>query len=409
MKAFLLAAGEGTRMRPLTAERPKPLLPVAGKPFLAHVLERLRAAGVDAATVLIGWRGRRLKDAFGVGEGVGLTLDYAEQERLEGTGAAVALAEGHVEDRFLCLNGDVIFQPADLEAMLKAHGEGEATVVAVAKTERPERFGAVQVEGDRLVAIEEKPPETTSPWVNAGIYLFHEAVFDLIRKTPKSPRGEYEITDTLKLLLQQEDVLVQRLEGPWLDVGYPWDLLQANALLLGELEGKTVEGEVEEGATLRGPVHVAEGAEVLAGSYVEGPVLLDTGSRVGPNSYVRPATYLGPGARVGSACEVKNSLIMRGTHVPHQNYVGDSILGEECNLGAGTKVANLRLDEAPIAVMVKGRRVDTGLRKFGAIVGDRVKTGINVSIDVGTVIGEDTAVGPGAVVRGTVAPGSRIY
>ncbi len=170
-----------------------------------------------------------------------------------------------------------------------------------------------------------------------------------------------------------------------------------------------MEGEVEEGATLRGPVRVAPDAEVKAGSYVEGPVLLDEGSRVGPNSYIRPATYLGPGARVGSACEVKNSLIMGGTHVPHQNYVGDSILGEACNLGAGTKVANLRLDEAPIAVMVKGRRVNTGLRKLGAIVGDRVKTGINVSIDVGTVIGEDTAVGPGAVVRGTVAPGSRIY
>ncbi len=408
MRAFLLAAGEGTRMRPLTAERPKPLLPVAGKPFLAHVLERLRSAGVEAATVLIGWRGRRLKDRFGAGDDLGLTLDYAEQERLEGTGAAVALAEGRVEARFLCLNGDVIFHPSDLEAMLKAHGSGDATVVAVAKAERPERFGAVQVEGDRLVGIEEKPSETTSAWVNAGIYLFHEGVFDLIRKTPKSPRGEYEITDTLELLLQQEDVLVHRLEGPWLDVGYPWDLLRANALLLEALEG-AVEGEVEEGATLRGPVRVAPDAEVKAGSYVEGPVLLDEGSRVGPNSYIRPATYLGPGARVGSACEVKNSLIMGGTHVPHQNYVGDSILGEACNLGAGTKVANLRLDEAPIAVMVKGRRVNTGLRKLGAIVGDRVKTGINVSIDVGTVIGEDTAVGPGAVVRGTVAPGSRIY
>lgn len=408
MKAFLLAAGEGTRMRPLTAERPKPLLPVAGKPFLAHILERLGAAGVEAATVLIGWRGRRLKDHFGAGEASGLALDYAEQKRLEGTGAAVALAEGRVGGRFLCLNGDVIFQPSDLEAMLRAHGAGDATVVAAARAERPERFGAVQVEGDRLVGIEEKPPEAAGAWVNAGIYLFNEDIFALIRETPKSPRGEYEITDTLKLLLRREDVRVHRLEGPWLDVGYPWDLLRANAVLLEEMKGE-VEGEVEDGAVLRGAVRVAPGARVRAGAYVEGPAFLDQGSHVGPNCYVRPSTYLGPDVHVGNACEVKNSLVMQGTHIPHQNYVGDSILGEACNLGAGTKVANLRLDEGPVAVMVKGRRVDTGLRKLGAILGDRVKTGVNVSIDVGTVIGEDTAVGPGATVRGTVAPRSRIF
>lgn len=100
---------------------------------------------------------------------------------------------------------------------------------------------------------------------------------------------------------------------------------------------------------------------------------------------------------------------MGNTHVPHQCYVGDSVLGEGCNLGAGTKVANLRLDGAHVAVTVKGRRVDTGRRKLGVIMGDGVKTGVNASIDVGTLLGEGSFVGPGATVRGTVAPRSRVY
>ncbi|MFQ5907273.1 MAG: bifunctional sugar-1-phosphate nucleotidylyltransferase/acetyltransferase [Thermoplasmata archaeon] len=407
MKAFLLAAGEGTRMRPLTANRPKPLLPVAGKPFMRHLLDRLQAAGISSSVVLLGWRGRLLKDHFAQGGG-GMELAYVEQEPLEGTAAAIALAEGHVGSRFLSLNGDVIFDARDLAEMLEEHGEGKRPVVAVAQSERPERFGSVTLENDRLVSLEEKPARAASPWVNAGIYLFNDDVFGLIRKTPRSPRGEYEITDTLTLLLEQGEVLAHRLRRPWLDVGYPWDLLRANEVLLEGLEPE-VAGDVEKGAVLEGSVRVEEGARVRSGAVVEGPVLLDRESHVGPNCYIRPATYLGPGARVGNACEVKNAILMAGALVPHHSYVGDSILGEGCNLGSGTKVANLRLDGRSIWVTMKGRRVDTGLRKLGVIMGDEVKTGVNVSIDVGTIIGEETAIGPGAAVRGNIAPRSRIY
>jgi len=112
---------------------------------------------------------------------------------------------------------------------------------------------------------------------------------------------------------------------------------------------------------------------------------------------------------VGNGSEVKNSIFMEDSRAPHINYVGDSILGERVNLGAGTKIANLRLDEGSISVTLKGKAVDTGLRKLGAIIGDDVKIGINTSIDAGTIIGEETFIGMGAVVRGTIAPRSRIH
>jgi bifunctional UDP-N-acetylglucosamine pyrophosphorylase/glucosamine-1-phosphate N-acetyltransferase len=165
---------------------------------------------------------------------------------------------------------------------------------------------------------------------------------------------------------------------------------------------------VEEGAVLKGAVVVEKGALVRSGAYIEGPVYISEGCDIGPNCYIRPSTCLGPGVRVGASVEVKNSIVMAKSHIPHHNYVGDSLIGERCNLGAGTKVANLRFDDRPIKVPYRGELIDSGRRKLGVIMGDDVKTGINAMIDAGTVIHENSVVGPGAVARGSVGPGSKI-
>jgi len=408
MKAVVLAAGEGTRMRPLTANLPKPLLPVAGKPFLRHTLEAIRDAGIVDVTVLVGWQGHRIRERFGRGEDLGMRLAYEEQTERLGTAHAIGSLRAHVDGPFLSINGDVVVSGEALRGLVAHANKVGGPGLAVAEVPDPRPFGVVEMDDGRVVALEEKPRSPRTNLINAGIYVFEPDIFPLIDRTPRSPRGEFEITDTIRSLFATRDVFGYRLPGEWIDVGRPWDLLRANAALLKGLKG-AVHGDVEAGATLVGPVLVEPGATVRHGSYVEGPAILGPRADVGPNCYVRPSTTIGPGAKVGNACEVKNSIVMADTHVPHQNYVGDSILGERCNLGAGTKVANLRLDEAPIKVLWRGAEVDTGLRKLGVIMGDDVKTGINASLDVGTVIGEETFIGPGAVVRGVIAPRSRIY
>jgi bifunctional UDP-N-acetylglucosamine pyrophosphorylase/glucosamine-1-phosphate N-acetyltransferase len=408
MKAVVLAAGEGTRMRPLTANLPKPLLPVAGKPFLRHTLEALKAAGVKDITVLVGWQGHRVREAFGRGEGLGLSLGYEEQEERLGTAHAIGSLRSHVDGPFLSVNGDVVVTGAALRGLLEHYRKVGGPVMGLAEVPDPRPFGVVELRDGKVTAIEEKPRAPASKLINAGIYVFEPDIFPLIDRTPKSPRGEHEITDTIRMLLSTRDMYGFHLPGEWIDVGRPWDLLRANAALLQPLEGD-VRGEVEKGASLVGEVVVDEAAHVRHGSYVEGPTIIGPGAEIGPNCYIRPATTIGPQAKVGNACEVKNSIVMASSHVPHQNYVGDSILGERCNLGAGTKVANLRLDEAPIQVQWRGVPVDTGLRKLGVIMGDDVKVGINASIDPGTIIGEGSYIGPGARVRGNIAPNSRIF
>lgn len=408
MKAVILAAGEGTRMRPLTANLPKPLLPVAGKPFLRHTLEAVRGAGIRDVTILIGWQGHRIRESFGRGADLGLSIEYEEQTERLGTAHAIGQLRGHVDGPFLSVNGDVVVSGDALRDLVALHEKVRGTVMGLADVEDPRPFGVVEMDGDRVKAIEEKPRSPKSHLINAGIYVFEPDVFALIDATPKSSRGEYEITDTLRMLLAKQGVHGLRLPGEWLDVGRPWDLLRANAALLAPLKGE-VRGTVDPGASLVGEVLVEEGAHIRPGSHIEGPTIIGRGAEVGPNCYIRPCTTVGAGAKVGNACEVKNSILMADAHVPHQNYVGDSILGERCNLGAGTKVANLRLDETNVRVTWRGTEVDTGLRKLGVIMGDDVKVGINASIDAGTIIGEGTFIGPGAAVRGNIAPRSRIF
>jgi bifunctional UDP-N-acetylglucosamine pyrophosphorylase/glucosamine-1-phosphate N-acetyltransferase len=246
-----------------------------------------------------------------------------------------------------------------------------------------------------------KPPSNLA---NAGLYLFTPAVFPAIAQTPKSPRGEYEITDSLQLMMDGGQVVAYQKIGYWLDLSYPWNLLPANESILSEIEAENL-GEIEDNVVIKGAVSIGRGTVVRAGSYIIGPVTIGQNCDIGPNCYIRPSTAIGDDCHIGSAVEVKNSIIMKGTKIPHHNYVGDSVIGEDCNLGAGTKIANLRLDEKEI--WVAGH--NTRRRKLGAIIGDGVKTGINVSIDVGTVIGNNAHIGPGAIVSGIIAPESKKF
>lgn len=203
------------------------------------------------------------------------------------------------------------------------------------------------------------------------------------------------------------DIDIVQLKEGWLDVGRPWDLLKANNILMSSIKGR-IDGTVEAGAYLKGEVVVEKGALVRSGAYIEGPCYISEGCDIGPNCYIRPSTCLGRDVRVGASVEVKNSIIMAGSHIPHHNYVGDSIIGERCNLGAGTKVANLRFDDGQVKVAYKGELIPSGRRKLGVIMGDDVKTGINSMIDAGTVICENSIIGPGAIAHGHIAPGSKV-
>jgi len=408
MKALVLAAGEGKRMGPLTENRPKPMLPVAGKPFLEHSIMALKDAGIEEIVILTGYHGVSIKEHFGNGSRFGVDVEYLVQPKRLGTANAVEMARDVMKGPFICVNGDVILSSELVNSILKTHMDSGSSMMTLIKVEDASRFGLVEVEGDLVKGIVEKSGRKGKGLVNGGIYLFNPSIFDAISETQLSPRGEYEITRSLEILMEREEVRALVPDEPWVDIGSPWDLLNANEIYMREMEDD-VKGSVEDCVHVKGTLALGRGSVIKSGSYIEGNVIIDEDCVIGPNAYIRGSTYIGKGCKVGAASEIKNSIIMEDTSIPHHNYVGDSIIGSGCNLGSGTKVANLRLDDRPVPVTLKGRRMSTGRRKFGVILGDDVKTGINATMDPGTIIFGGSRIGPGTHVSGTVMKGSRIF
>lgn len=390
MQAVILAAGEGTRMRPLTDGTPKPMLPVADRPLVAHTADAAVAAGVEELVFVVGYRADAVRSYFGESYR-SVPVTYAVQSEQLGTAHAVRAARDALSGPFAVLNGDDLYDRESLATLLSA----DPGAVGTYDVEDPRPYGVFEFDGETVTGVVEKPADPPSNRVNVGAYVFPAEAREWL-DVPESQRGEYELTDVLERVIERRTVRSVPIDR-WLGVGRPWELLAANEWKLAELE-RDLAGDVASDADLRGTVLVEAGATVEPGVVMEGPVLVRTGASVGPNAYLRGATLLGEDVHVGNGVEIKNSVIRRGTNVPHLSYVGDSVLGRDANLGAGTTVANLRHDDRPVRLTVKGERVSTGRRKFGVVVGDGAKTGIDTALNAGVTLGSGARTEPGETV-----------
>lgn len=401
--AIVLAAGEGTRLRPLTSTRPKPMLPVAGKPILEWNLEALAGSGFKKANIIVGYRKDVIEGYFGKSYGK-LKLNYIIQKEQLGTGHAVLMAEDYIKDDFLVMNGDIIVSKNTVSDLVKSRRQDKAdNCMALAEVSNPTEFGIVDLKRNRVNSLVEKPRKPASNLANAGVYIFSKDIIDFLRNIKKSKRLEYELTDAIKILIKEKNMHGHEIKDVWIDIGRPWDLLDANELMLGKMKlGIHKKVVVEKKAVLKGPVGVSENTVIRSGSYIQGPCIIGSDCTIGPNCFIRPHTTLMNNVHIGNAVEVKNSIVMNHSNIPHLSYVGDSIIGEHCNLGAGTNVANLRFDNAEVKIEIKRVLQGSGRRKLGCIIGDNVKTGINVSIMPGRAIYPGALVEAGSIVRNTI-------
>jgi bifunctional UDP-N-acetylglucosamine pyrophosphorylase/glucosamine-1-phosphate N-acetyltransferase len=400
MEAVILAAGEGKRMRPLTASRPKSMLPVAGKPILEHIVIQAKRAGINDFVFVVGYKDEQITAYFGNGEKWGVRIFYRRQEQARGTADALRMAQGVVREKFMVFNGDIITNERDIRRL----GQSNQITIGVKEVENPAGLGIIEEKDGVVQHIFEKAELPASKLANTGVYFMTDQIFSAINSTKESARGEFELTRSLEMLIEQGVTVRCETIGDWQDVAYPWDLLDASARVMLGMKA-TSKGTIEGNVHIEGPCHIEAGTVIRSGSYIVGPVCIGRDCDIGPNCYIRPATCIGDNCRIGAGVEIKNSIIMRGTRVPHLSYVGDSVIGENCNLGAGTKIANLRLDKASISV--NGR--DTKRQKLGAVLGDGVMTGVNVSINAGTVIGNNVRVEPGMLATGVIADGTHLH
>ncbi|MFW9879902.1 MAG: bifunctional sugar-1-phosphate nucleotidylyltransferase/acetyltransferase [Candidatus Thorarchaeota archaeon] len=400
MKAVILTAGKGKRLMPITSSRPKSMIPLGGKPLLEYTILGLKDAGISDVLLIVGYKKEDIKDYFGDGQTkFNIKIEYISQEEQLGTGHAVSYAKDFVENTpFLLMYGDLVVDPQIFKGIVEKFEETRIEgLITLMKVENPQDYGIISLDSDNYIKkITEKPsPELNlGNLANAGIYIFNPVIFKAIEKTVKSSRGEYEFTDSMSILINQYNgkILGYILENYfWSDIGLPWHLFEANSFILGRLKRK-IKGNVEKNVQILGNVHISKNTNVKSGSYIQGPCYIGENSIIGPNAYIRPHTSIGDNCHIGIS-EIKNSLIFSNSKIPHFNYVGDSIICENVNLGAGSKISNLRYDNKSINVNVEGKLIDSGRRKLGAFIGPNVQTGINASIMCGKKIGENSIIG----------------
>ncbi|MFA4946324.1 MAG: bifunctional sugar-1-phosphate nucleotidylyltransferase/acetyltransferase [Candidatus Micrarchaeia archaeon] len=406
MKAVILAAGNGKRVFPLAVNKPKPMFKLLGKPLMEYVVEELAAAGFKEAVCVVGHNAEQIKDYFGA-KSHGVKISYALQKEAKGMADALACARGALgkTDKFVVVNADDVFEPGLLKAMLAKATSCDA-VFASQPTEETWKFGILDLKGDRVRRIVEKPDKGKEPSKNAviGVYILNSDIFRHLAAVPESD-SQYEEA-IQKMIDAGGDVRALSYKGFFGSYKLPWDLLRLNEYFLDKQKAFTAKSaRISERAVIKGEhVHIGEGVRVFENAVIEGPCYIGDNAVIGNNALVRGHSSIGAKSVIGYSTEVKYSVIGENCWT-HSAYVGDSVLGDNCSLGAGTITANFRFDEAHIQVEVLGKgKMDSGTNKLGVIMADNCKTGSNATIMPGVKVGPHSIVGSGVLLYKDLAP-----
>jgi len=407
-KAIILAAGKGERLRPITTTRPKPSIPIGGEPIICKHIRALSST-VDSIVVVVGYKKERLIETVElckeyVSNISRIPIKFIDQQKELGTGHAVKiglqeiLKDGKL-DEIVVAYGDVYLPHNKYIEFLEGDGEILTSVV-----DNPWEYGVLLVDHGLVRGVIEKPPrgEEPSKLVFSGLLKMNPKDTNILDELKLSPRGEYELTDAIEVIGSKRGLKPYMLDkGLWTDIGRPWDLLEANYKAILECienncwnSANHILKESENGETF--VLH--KKAIVERNSMIYGPVAVEAHARLKPYAFIRDFTLLYRYAVAGAHTEIKNSMLLENARVPHQSYIGDSIIGEHSNLGASTQTANLRFDDKPVKMTIKDKRISTGRRKMGAIIGAHVKTGIGVLIYPGVKIGAYSWIYPGCIV-----------
>jgi UDP-N-acetylglucosamine diphosphorylase/glucosamine-1-phosphate N-acetyltransferase len=402
----------GKRVFPLAVNKPKPMFKILGKPLIHHVIMTLKEAGLKDFVVVVGHHGEQIKDYLRDGNKLGVNIDYAVQKESLGMANALEAAKDLAEDNFFVVNADDIFEISLLKNMLRQFKGGDAEIVLSCKPVKDTwKFGIIRVEDERVTNFVEKPPKGKEPSNLAvvGVYILPKQIFNYYKKIPIS---DHQYEDAIQQFIRDRNVVrAVSYDDFFAGYKYPWDLFTINQHLMDrQLRKQTIEDDVDisDCVTIEGRVWIGRGTRVFKGATIRGPCYIGENNIVGGNSLVRDYSSLGSNCVVGFSTEIKRSLIGDNCWF-HKNYFGDSIISNNCLFGAGTITANLRFDEKNVKVRIVEKKVDSGMNKLGAIIGDNCKTGICACLEPGVKVGPHSIVGPNVDLQDDLKPGKIIF
>jgi len=392
MKALLLAAGSASRLYPFTAQRPKPLIPIANKPILHHNLDMLQRAGVSSVVIVVEKGSDLISRSVGAGEQFGMHVEYVEQDK-PGIGNAILSARSRFVDGqyFLLGYADILTTENIFNHVLSTFHRLRAPVAVVSLTDDPSNnFGTVYLDEKlKIGRIEEKPQGTAhGSYILAGVYVVGSDIFGHLDSC------DGEMVEALQKMTDQSSLTASIWESAWIDINYPWSILQANQMIMETMNQIEIAADVPipNGVTIVGPVKIGAGTVIREGAVIRGPVTIGENCYIGNNALIRENCALGAGSEIGFGTELKNAVIFGNAIIGRISYLGDSVVGADTHIGSGTMTVNYPVNETSVTVPVKGKQLDTGKRKLGAFIGDGANIGASNTIAAGAVIDNNAVI-----------------
>lgn len=383
MKAVILAAGEGKRLRPFTYSEPKVMIPVANRSIMEYIVRALVANHIEEIIVVVGYRKERIMSYFGDGDDFGASITYVNQEKQLGNGHALFAARNEIENDFLVLPGDSLVDSrsiADLASIDPEHG------ALVIESNMPPKYGIAMLRKNSISDISEKFSEGQSNMVLTGAYKLPAGVFETLGVLMDA--GDYNLTHAIKTHLGKMSLKVIFCQGLWIDAVYPWDLLEVNHTALAMSQLQTA-GKIESNVTIHGRVSIGEGTVIRSGTTLYGPIIIDSGCDIGPNVSIFPSTSIGSNVTVDSFSVIRNSLIMSDCSIGPHSYLSQSVLGygirARSHLMASAADSYVQLEDAFYKVP-----------NIGTLIGEDSSFGSGVSIEPGTIIGPKCKISSGS-------------
>ncbi|HII99959.1 MAG TPA: NTP transferase domain-containing protein [Candidatus Methanomethylophilaceae archaeon] len=395
MQAIILAAGQGTRLWPLSELRPKVMIPIGNKPILEHIVESLVKNGINEIIMVVGYRRGMVQAYFGDGSEYGVSISYAVQSKPLGTAHALVAAQGLIKDDFIILPGDNIISPEGIRDILEA-GPGNSALLTRSLT--PPKYGAVEMVDGLVKNIIEKPATWGSGIISTGIFRLQRHILTTIAQ--EVSRGNTSLVDALGELssLSMKAIITT---GYWYDVVYPWDVIEMSSHSIN-IDGQEINGILESNVSIRGPVRIGEGTRIRSGCNIEGPVIIGKGCDIGPNVVISPASSIGDNVTISPFCHISASVIMSGSNLGSHAYLGRSLVDSNVRIGPHFCSAG-----GDCQCCVQSELIS--LKNMGAVIGSNSTIGGGVNLKPGIIIGNGCSIHDGAKVIENVRDQSEVY
>ena len=388
-QAVILAAGEGQRLRPFTAQRPKVLISIVNKPILQYVVEALAINGIRHIVMVVGYKKEQIQDYFGSGSSFGVDIEYIIQRQQLGTGHALKQAKDHLDNEFLVTAGDNIIDANTVASFIQR----APNALLVKESKDVTNYGMVVLDKDKVKEIVEKTADPTTNLINTGTYLFTKEIFNFVADEPV-------LTSALKnMITGGYKITAYATEGIWLDVLYPWDILRLNEKTLQTIS-PSLSRTIEHGVMIKGLVSIGSNTTIRANSYITGPVMIGEHCDIGPSAYIAPSTSIGNNVIISPFTEIKNSVIGNNVEVGSGSVIEDSIIDRGCKIKGRFTT---RSEKTSIRIANENHIV-----KVGAMLGESCTISDGVTIYPGISIGTKTRIQEMKTIRDNIPDGTLV-